>query len=116
MLNIRFATNQVCSEPAPLVGKIYFQNMSNVLPEMFDYILKIGKDNNKFSDDKSLLEHLFKTNKVYDDYTNILSNDRIPAVGIKQIDTQTLCQFEKKARREVACYKIKKQRKRRKKS
>ena len=91
-------------------------NADNVLPEMFDYILKIGKDNNKFSDDKSLLEHLFKTNKVYDDYTNILSNDRIPAVGIKQIDTQTLCQFEKKARREVACYKIKKQRKRRKKS
>ena len=42
-------------------------NADKVLPEMFDYILKTGKDVNKFSDDRSLLTHLFKCERSFVD-------------------------------------------------
>ena len=82
-------------------------NANNVLPEMFDYILKTGKDNNKFSSDKELINHLFKDSKAFTDYLTILEQGKTPAVGIKQITNQSLCFFEKKARKEFACYKQK---------
>jgi len=89
-------------------------NADKVLPSMFDYILATGKDTNKFSDDKSLLNHLFDNEKAFADYLGVLEDGRIPAVGIKQVTTQTLCAFEKKARREVVCYKEKRTRRKRK--
>ena len=87
-------------------------NADNVLPEMFDYILKTGKDHNKFVDDKSLMNHLFKSDKAFTDYLGILEQGKVPAVGIKQVTNQSLCFFEKKARREFANYKVKKVRRR----
>ena len=87
-------------------------NADNVLPEMFDYILKTGKDHNKFVDDKSLVNHLFKSDKAFTDYLGILEQGKVPAVGIKQVTNQSLCFFEKKARREFANYKVKKVRRR----
>ncbi len=82
-------------------------NADNVLPEMFDYILKIGKDNGKFFNDKDLITHLFKDDKAFIDYLEILEQGKVPSVGIKQITNQSLCFFEKKARREYASYKKK---------
>jgi len=82
-------------------------NADNVLPEMFDYILKTGKDNNKFSNDRDLLTHLFRDDRAFNDYLEILEQGKVPAVGIKQVTNQSLCFFEKKARREFACYKQK---------
>ena len=82
-------------------------NADNVLPEMFDYILKTGKDNSKFFSDKDLINHLFRDDKAFRDYLTILEQGKIPAVGIKQVTNQSLCFFEKKARREFACYKQK---------
>ena len=87
-------------------------NADNVLPEMFDYILKTGKDHSKFADDKSLMNHLFKSDKAFTDYLGILEQGKVPAVGIKQVTNQSLCFFEKKARREFANYKVKKVRRR----
>ena len=87
-------------------------NADNVLPEMFDYILKTGKDHNKFADDKSLMNHLFKSDNAFTDYLGILEQGKVPAVGIKQVANQSLCFFEKKARREFANYKVKKVRRR----
>lgn len=87
-------------------------NADNVLPEMFDYILKTGKDHDKFVDDKSLMNHLFKSDKAFTDYLGILEQGKVPAVGIKQVTNQSLCFFEKKARREFANYKVKKVRRR----
>ena len=82
-------------------------NADNVLPEMFDYILKTGKDQNKFVNDKLLMNHLFQSDKAFTDYLEILEQGKVPAVGIKQVTNQSLCFFEKKARREFASYKVK---------
>lgn len=85
-------------------------NADNVLPEMFNYIMTTGKDCNKFSNDKDLMTHLFQSDKAFGDYLEIREQGKIPAVGIKQVANQSLCFFEKKARREFSSYKVKKNR------
>lgn len=57
-----------------------------VLPEMFNYILTIGKDENKFKSDKQLIKNLIKE-EYYNEFMELHEEycDEIPVYGIREL-------------------------------
>jgi len=69
---------------------------SVVIPHMIRHICIMGKQEDKWNT-QDLLREVYKTEEVYDEFNYLLDN-KITALGVKEIDNGDLSYFEKKAR------------------
>ena len=73
-----------------------------ILPKMIEDILKTGKDENKFTSDEQLINHLYDgDDRYYKVYTDLLNQGTCPAVGFRQLENNIIGKFIGKKREEV---------------
>lgn len=79
-----------------------------VLPEMFNYIINIGKDEDKFKNDKQLIKHLINP-EFYDEfvelYNEYTSKGNIPVLGIRELTNNIFCILDGKKEKEIKKFK-----------
>ena len=69
----------------------------HVLDKLFNQITKLGKDPNKYCDDRQLISTLFNPD-AYIAYEKLFDKGISPSVGFKQTETKTLSKMVGKAR------------------
>ena len=79
-----------------------------VLPEMFSYMLSVGKDNNKFKSDEDLIKNVVKPSntdeflKLYNEY----KDNEIVVLGIRELYTNNIfCILDGKKEKEIQRFK-----------
>ena len=79
-----------------------------VLPEMFSYMLSVGKDNNKFKSDEDLIKNVVKPSntdeflKLYNEY----KDNEIVVLGIRELYTNNIfCILDGKKEKEIQKFK-----------
>ena len=79
-----------------------------VLPEMFSYMLSIGKDNGKFKSDEDLIKNVVKPSNV-DDFLKLYNqykDDEIVVLGIRELYTNNIfCILDGKKEKEIQKFK-----------
>ena len=79
-----------------------------VLPEMFSYMLSVGKDNNKFKSDEDLIKNVVKPSNV-DDFLKLYNqykDDEIVVLGIRELYTNNIfCILDGKKEKEIQKFK-----------
>ena len=79
-----------------------------VLPEMFNYMLNIGKDNNKFKNDEELIKSLISKNNI-DEFIELYkkyNDNEVVVLGIRELyDNNIFCILDGKKEKEIKKFK-----------
>lgn len=80
-----------------------------VLPEMFNYILSVGKDTNKFKNEEKLIKTLIHEDFIeefMDLYNKEVENNEIPVLGIRELyENNILSVLDGKKEKEIKVFK-----------
>lgn len=76
-----------------------------VLPEMFSYMLSIGKDTNKFSNDEELVYKLTNNKEYLEEFKKQKAAGELVVMGIRELNEQILCVIDGKKEKEIARWK-----------
>lgn len=79
-----------------------------VLPEMFEYILSMGVDEDKFQDDDSLVLALTGNEEYVEEARNLREQGEVVVLGIRELTNNVLCILDGKKEKEIKKWKTKK--------
>jgi hypothetical protein len=77
----------------------------HVLPEMFEHVLSLGKDTEKFSSLDEMLLHITKSEDFVRAYNEQKDNGELVALGLGELSDCKIAVFKDKRREEIATFK-----------
>lgn len=83
-----------------------------VLPEMFNYILSIGKDNNKYKSDDELILEITQNEEFLKDAKEQMELNEIVVLGVRELTNNILCILDGKKEKELSKWVVDKKNKR----
>jgi glycosyltransferase involved in cell wall biosynthesis len=77
-----------------------------VLPEMFEYILSVGKDTEKYEDDDALILGITGNEEYVTEANNLKEQGELIVLGIRELTNNVLCVIDGKKEKEIKKWRL----------